>query len=82
MTPAEQIAALDRWIAEHPAPVQPWNHVAEARMAHLANGGTLRDVPDVTVASRRGGRDVVDEVGFVRRNGNWTWEPYAGEVSA
>jgi hypothetical protein len=76
MSHADQMAALDRWLAEHPTPERRWDPIREERMAAAANGTPLRPMPVDRTLAGRGGRDVQEpETGYVRRNGVWSWEP-------
>ena len=80
MSHAEQMAAVDRWLAEHPTPERRWDPIREERMAAAAEGRPLRPMPVDRTLAGRGGRDVQDEAGFVCVNGRWSWEP-PGDVA-
>jgi hypothetical protein len=75
---ADQMAAINKWLADHPAPPKPYDVVTEERMAHVANGGTLRSLPtDPAVRGechpwRREGDNVSTDGGF-----SWHYEPYS-----
>lgn len=75
MSHADQMAAIDKWLAEHPQPAPKWDARAEERMAAAVEGRPLRAMPVDRTLAGRGGRDYQDEAGYVRRNGVWSWEP-------
>lgn len=66
---------------EHSAPCrQPYDARTEERMAHVANGGTVRALP--TDPAVRGGRRERRDGDWVSRDGQtWAYEPYSGEAS-
>lgn len=81
LTPTEVLGSLDKWLADNPPPTKPYDARNEERMAHLANGGTLRALPTDPAVHGGGGR--------IRRDGDylsydgqtWAYEPYSGEAS-
>jgi hypothetical protein len=76
-THAEQMAALDAWLTENSRPWhnKGWDAANEERMAHVANGGTLRAVPvGRSIQPMPKANTSRDERGFEHHGfGNYIW---------
>lgn len=71
------LTGLAKWLEDHPGRDKPYDAVAEERMAHVANGGTVRNLP--TDPAVRGGRRPDRREGDYRSTDGETWhyEPYS-----
>lgn len=80
LSPTEVLARLNKWLAENPPRERPYDTATEERMAHVANGGTVRAL--LTDPAVRGGRRERRDGDWVSRDGQtWAYEPYSGEAS-
>jgi hypothetical protein len=78
-----KLAAAFEAMFGFPATSKPYDQTAEERMAHVANGGTLRAVPVGRSMRPRFRRGVADDVGFVSDDGVHVnrWEPPGGDAA-